>query len=382
MNEKKRRGWAQSVFECVLISSDHWTFSLFNWHFRLCFLLFNIFVFCFVDLSGDRCFCFCFHSEYSVLECFLFLFCFHVVASLFLLSQIKKFFFVILQIYKRVFFFHSFSLLFNCREWEIVRVCVCVCVFCFFSLIFVGWVDFVSFLFESWSCLFFGRVQEFVIVWFSFGRICLCTLNEKKFFLSSRKISLSMKGFFRGEMLMVQNEFLLSVIDRLLGQVNSLTKKQRAKFICAEKENGICLRSVWDEQRLNTPIQWLLLSHSTLETLPCSHFLIVVFVCFPFNRCFNNWTKSKTNLNAKKFPRNAPRKQQKHLTEIVICLIWWIFHFYFSTNQNSRKNQIQLVELLHIGIDGRVNSDSKKIIFLLTRLSFPWRNAREDSTFH
>ena len=53
-----------------------------------------------------------------------------------------------------------------------------------------------------------------------------------------------MKRFFRGEMLMVQNEFLLFVIDRLPGQLNSLTKKQRAKFICAEKKNGICLRSV------------------------------------------------------------------------------------------------------------------------------------------
>ena len=121
----------------------------------------------------------------------------------------------------------------------------------------------------------------------------------------------------------------------------------------------------------------LLLSNSTLETLPCLHFSIVVFVCFPFNRCFNNWTKSKTNLNPRKFPRNAPRKQHKHFTEILICLICWIFHFYFSTVQNSTKNQIQFNEDLTIRNDGRENSDCRKIIFVVSRWSFRWRNDRE-----
>ena len=56
--------------------------------------------------------------------------------------------------------------------------------------------------------------------------------------------------------------------------------------------------------------------------------------------------------------------------------------FNFSTNQNSRKNQIQLVEYSSIGNDGWVNTDAGIIIFLLIKSSFRWRNDREDSTFH
>ena len=37
------------------------------------------------------------------------------------------------------------------------------------------------------------------------------------------------------------------------------------------------------------------------------------------------------------------------------------FHQNFSTNQISRKNEIQLFDFFTIGIEGRVNSDAEKI---------------------
>ena len=56
--------------------------------------------------------------------------------------------------------------------------------------------------------------------------------------------------------------------------------------------------------------------------------------------------------------------------------------FNFSTNQNSRKNQIQIIDYFAIGNDRRVNTDAGIIIFLLIKSYFRWRNDREDPTFH
>ena len=54
---------------------------------------------------------------------------------------------------------------------------------------------------------------------------------------------------------------------------------------------------------------------------------------------------------------------------------------HFSTNQNSRKNLIQLIEYFTIGNDGRVNTDPNERIFPLNTSSFRSTNDGERKNF-
>ena len=86
--------------------------------------------------------------------------------------------------------------------------------------------------------------------------------------------------------------------------------------------------------------------------------------------------KWKTNIQREKLESNVPRKQKKHFTELVICLILVNLPFLFFDQSETEKIP-KKIKVNSWTICAMESIDNQKILYSLSRYSFRWRNDRQ-----